>query len=45
LSFDKKILREILLYEILDRYGNQTDIDGALQEGSRLYIKKLKKLL
>jgi hypothetical protein len=45
LSFDKKALREISLYEILDRYGNQTDIDGALQEGSRLFIKKLKNLL
>jgi hypothetical protein len=41
LSFDRKILREIALYEILDIYGNQTAIDGALQEGSRLFIKKI----
>jgi hypothetical protein len=40
LSFDKRILREISHYEILDKYGNQTEIDGALQEGSQLYIKK-----
>jgi hypothetical protein len=42
LSFDRKILREPALYEILDIYGNQTDVDGALQEGSRLFIKKIK---
>ncbi|MDR1595041.1 MAG: hypothetical protein LBS43_11250 [Prevotellaceae bacterium] len=41
LSFDKKILREISLYEILDKYGNQTGIDGALQEGNVLFINKL----
>jgi hypothetical protein len=40
LSFDKKILRNIALYEITDKYGNQTGIDGALQEGSKLFIKK-----
>jgi hypothetical protein len=39
---DRKILREISQYEILDKYGNQTDIDGALQEGSQLFIRKLK---
>jgi hypothetical protein len=43
LSFDKRILREISQYEILDRYGNQTEIDGALQEGSQLFIKTTKK--
>jgi hypothetical protein len=42
LSFDKKILRDIASYEILDKYGNQTDVDGAIQEGSRLYINKIK---
>jgi hypothetical protein len=41
LIFDRKILREISLYEILDKYGNQTDIDGALQEGRQLFIRKL----
>jgi hypothetical protein len=41
LIFDRKILREISSYEILDRYGNQTDIDGALQEGSQMFIRKL----
>ncbi|MDR1581761.1 MAG: hypothetical protein LBS55_00635 [Prevotellaceae bacterium] len=45
LSFDKRILHEISLYEILDKYGNQTDIDGALQDGNKLFIKKLKNLL
>jgi hypothetical protein len=42
LSFDKRILREISQYEILDKYGNQTDIDGALQEESQLFIKNSK---
>jgi hypothetical protein len=41
LKFDKKILRELSSYEILDRYGYETDIDGALQEGSKLFINKL----
>jgi hypothetical protein len=41
LMFDRKILREMSLYEVLDKYGNQTDIDGALQEGSQLFIRKL----
>jgi hypothetical protein len=41
LIFDRKILREISLYEVLDKYGNQTDIDGALQEGTQLFIRKL----
>ncbi|MDR1169975.1 MAG: hypothetical protein LBK97_03980 [Prevotellaceae bacterium] len=40
LMFDRKVLREISSYEILDKYGNQTDVDGALQEGSRLFIRK-----
>jgi hypothetical protein len=40
LSFDKKLLRKISEYDIVDKYGNQTGIDGALQEGSRLFIKK-----
>jgi hypothetical protein len=42
LSFDKRILREISQYEIIDKYGNQTDIDGALQEESQLFIKNSK---
>jgi hypothetical protein len=42
LSFDKRILHRIKLYEIFDKYGNQTDADGALQEDSRLYIKQKK---
>jgi hypothetical protein len=42
LSFDKRILCEISQYEILDKYGNQTGIDGALQEESQLFIKKSK---
>jgi hypothetical protein len=41
LSFDRKILRETAQYEISDIYGNQTGVDGALQEGSRLFIKKI----
>jgi hypothetical protein len=41
LIFDKRILREISRYEILDKYGNQTDVDGALQDGSQLFIRKL----
>jgi hypothetical protein len=44
LNFDKKILCEISSYEILDKYGNQIDIDGALQEKSRLFIKKSKNI-
>jgi hypothetical protein len=44
LSFDKNIMRKISLYEIRDRYGNQTDIDGELQEGSKLSIKKIKNI-
>jgi hypothetical protein len=43
LSLDKRILREISQYDILDKYGNQTEIDGALQEGSQLFIKKIGK--
>jgi hypothetical protein len=42
LSVDKKILRKISLYEILDKYGNQIGIDGALQEGNKLFINKIK---
>ena len=42
LNFDKRILREISQYEILDKYGNQTEIGGALEEGSQLFIKKMK---
>jgi hypothetical protein len=42
LNFDKRILRELSEYEILDKYGNQTGIDGALQEGSQLFIKTSK---
>jgi hypothetical protein len=45
LSFDKRIIREISQYEILDKYGNHTDIDGALQEKSMLYINKIENLL
>lgn len=45
LSFDKRIIRKISQYEILDRYGNQTGIDGALLEGSELFIKKVENLL
>jgi hypothetical protein len=41
LIFDRKILREIASYEVLDKYGYQTDIDGALQEGTQLFIQKL----
>ncbi|MDR1886572.1 MAG: hypothetical protein LBQ70_01535 [Prevotellaceae bacterium] len=44
LSFDKRILREPSMYDISDRYGNQTDLDGALQEGSRLFISKIKNI-
>jgi hypothetical protein len=41
LSFDKNILKKISLYEVSDKYGNQTEIDGALQDGSKLFIKKI----
>jgi hypothetical protein len=41
LKFDRKILREISSYEVLDKYGYDTDIDGALEEGSKLFINKL----
>jgi hypothetical protein len=44
LMFDRNILREISSYEILDKYGNQTDIDGALQEESQLFIQKLENI-
>ncbi|MDR2027540.1 MAG: hypothetical protein LBQ01_08285 [Prevotellaceae bacterium] len=39
LSFDRTVMRRIAMYEILDIYGNPTDIDGALQENSRLTVK------
>jgi hypothetical protein len=41
LSFDRKIRHKISSYQISDVYGNQTGLDGALQEGSKLFIKKI----
>jgi hypothetical protein len=44
LCFDRTILNQMSLYEIVDKYGNTTDIDGALQEGSRLLIRKIENI-
>lgn len=42
LGFDSGILSDISLYEVLDAYGNRTEINGALQNGCRLFVRKLK---
>jgi hypothetical protein len=41
LSFDKSLLKKMSLYEVSDKYGNQTEIDGALQDGSKLFITEI----
>ena len=42
LKFDEKVLSKISGYEILDAYGNITETDGQLTEGSRLFVRELK---
>lgn len=43
--YNNKAIKEIEqgLAEILDAYGNHTDLNGAIHEGSRLFFRKIKK--